>query len=277
MLIPRISVVIPCYNHGVYVQDAISSVEASSCKDYEIIIVNDGSTDLFTIEKMDELSQHGYHVINQPNQGLARARNNGIAAALGEYIMPLDADNKIRPMYIEKAIAVLDSQPEIGVVYGKSVYFGEVKGGHYSGEPFDPMRLYWANYIDALAVLRKSAWEQAGGYDINIPVTGIEDWDLWMTLYENKVGFHFIDEVLFDYRVVPGSMRSHLSKPENADKVNCYLVIKHAPVYREKFIETAEELYYVKSRPLRSFFKYRFYGIYKFFRTLETQGKHKKR
>jgi glycosyltransferase involved in cell wall biosynthesis len=91
---PRISVVIPCYNHGIYIQDAIDSVEASSCKNYEIIIVNDGSTDAFTTKKIGELIKRGYHVINHPNQGLARARNNSIAAAVGEYIMPLDADNK---------------------------------------------------------------------------------------------------------------------------------------------------------------------------------------
>jgi glycosyltransferase involved in cell wall biosynthesis len=272
MSIPRISVVIPCYNHGAYVQEALDSVEASNYTNYEIIIVNDGSTDAFTVEKMHELSRCGYHIVNQPNQGVCKARNNGIAKALGEYIMPLDADNKIRPTYIEKAIAVLDSQPEVGVVYGKSVYFGEGEKAHYSGEPFDPIKLYWANYIDNLAVFRKSAWEQVGGYDANTPILGIEDWDLWMTMYENGIGFHFIDEVLFDYRVVSGSLRSHLFKTENMDKFNQFLAIKHAPVYREKYVEVAEELYYAKSRPLRSFFKYRFHGLYKILKNIKSSG-----
>jgi glycosyltransferase involved in cell wall biosynthesis len=270
MSTPKISIVIPCYNHGIYIQDAIDSVEASTYRDYEIIIVNDGSTDELTIEKMDQLSRSGYQVINQPNQGLARARNNGIAAAVGEYIMPLDADNKIRPTYIEKAIAVLDCQPEIGVAYGKSVYFGEAEGVHYSGEPFDSVKLYWSPYIDNIAVFRKSAWEQAGGYDANMPVMGVEDWDLWMTMHENGVGFHFIDEVLFDYRVVPGSLRAHLYKPEIGDKINRYLAIKHAHAYRGKFFEVAEELYYAKSLPLRAFFKYRFSGLYKALKNIKN-------
>ncbi len=272
MSIPRISVVIPCYNHGIYIQDAIDSVEASSYRDYEIIIVNDGSTDALTIEKMAQLSRSGYHVINQPNQGVIRARNNGIAAASGEYIMPVDADNKIRSTYIKKAIAVLDSQPEIGVVYGKSVFFGEFEGVHYSGEPFDPVKLYWSPYIDNIAVFRKSAWEQVGGYDANIPVMGVEDWDLWMTLHENGVEFYFIDEVLFDYRVVPGSLRSHLFKPENADKIERYLATKHALAYREKFVKAAAELHYAKSKPLIFFLKHRFYGLYKFLKNIKNSG-----
>jgi hypothetical protein len=179
---------------------------------------------------------------------------------------------KLRPTYIEKAIAVLDSQPEIDVVYGKSVYFGGDKSGHYSGEQFDPVKLYWLARINALAIFRKTAWEEAGGYDANMPVTGIEDWDLWMTMHENGVGFHFIDEVLFDYRVVPGLMRSALSNPENAEKVERYLATKHAPVYREKFIETATELHYAKSQPLRFFLKHRFYGLYKFLKNIRNSG-----
>lgn len=260
---PKMSVIIPCYNHGVYVQDAIDSVEISSYKEYEIIIVNDGSTDEFTVEKMNELSKCGYHVVNQPNQGLARARNNGIAVALGEYIMPLDADNRIRSMYIEKAVDVLEHQSDIGVVYGKSAYFGEINSGCFSGEPFDALKLYRENYIDALAVFRRSVWEEVGGYDPNMPMMGIEDWDFWISLYENGVGFHFIDEILFDYRVVQGSMLSSLTRSEKMLEVVQYLAIKHGVAYRDKFVEVAAELNYAKSRPLAFFFKYKFPGLYK--------------
>jgi len=264
MSTPKLSVVIPCYNHGIYVQDAIDSVEASTYKSYEIIIVNDGSTDTLTTEKMDELMQRGYHVINQLNQGLARTRNNGIAAASGEYIMPLDADNKIRSTYIEKAVSVLNSHPEIGVVYGECARFGGDNTISYGsgGDPFDPVRLYRENYIDALAVFSKSDWEKVGGYDVNMPAMGIEDWDFWMTLHESGVRFHFINEILFDYRVVPGSMISKLSASEKIAKVVRYMAIKHGPAYREKFIESESELNYAKSKPLSFFLKHRFPSLY---------------
>lgn len=273
MATPKISVIIPCYNHGLYLQDAIDSVEASSFKDYEIVIVNDGSTDAFTIRQKDELSQRGYHVINQPNQGVSKARNNGISAALGQYIMPLDADNKIRPTYIEKAVAILDHQPQIGVVYAKADNFGEVELSNHIGNIFDPVELYVNNYIDNLSVFRKSVWEQVGGYDENM-LEGLEDWDFWMTLYENGVGFYFIDEILFDYRVLSDS---HGDKADNNHKVFSYISVKHANTYRKKFGDVARELKDAKwelrdakSRPLQFFLRHRFYGLYKIYERIEN-------
>ena len=259
---PKVSVVIPCYNHGVYVQDAIDSVEASTYKGYELIIVNDGSTDALTIQKMDELMQRGYNIINQPNQGVSSTRNNGIAAASGRYIMPLDADNKIRPTYIEKAIGVLDSQPGIGVVYGKSAYFGEVNTG-CGGESFNPTKLYRGGHIDTLAVFRKSAWEDAGGYDPNMPMLGNEDWDFWLTLHENGIGFHFIDEVLFDYRVVSGSLLHKLKQSEKWTETIYYIATKHGAGYWNQFFEVSTELEYAKSRPLNFLLKQKFNWLYK--------------
>jgi glycosyltransferase involved in cell wall biosynthesis len=276
MATPRISVIIPCYNHGLYLQDAIDSVEASSFKDYEIIIVNDGSTDAFTIKQKDELSQRGYHVIDQPNQGVSKARNNGISAALGEYIMPLDADNKIRPTYIEKAVDILDRRPEIGVVYAKADNFGEVELSNHIGNIFDPVELYVNNYIDALSVFRKSVWEQVGGYDENM-LEGLEDWDFWMTLHENGVDYYFIDEILFDYRVFSDSLRN---KAKNNPNVFSYMSVKHANTYRKKLGDvvrelknTSLELKDAKSCPLRFFFRHQFYGLYKIYERIENAVK----
>ena len=210
--------------------------------------------------------RRGYHVVNQPNQGISRTRNNGIEVASGEYIMPLDADNKIRPTYIEKAVDVLDNQPEIGVVYGKSARFGEINTGSHSGEPFDSLKLYRTNYIDTLAVFRKSAWERAGGYDVNMPMMGYEDWDFWLTLHENGIGFQFIDEVLFDYRVVSGSLSQTLNKSEKMDETVYYIAAKHGAGYWSKFVVVTDELEYAKSRPLGFLLKYKFNWLYQFLR-----------
>src|SRR5437899_68511 len=97
---PFVSVIIPCFNHGEFLMDAVHSVEECARTLYEIIIVNDGSTDPPTVQLLKDLEEKGYNIINQNNQGLAAARNNGIAAATANYILPLDADNKIRPEYI---------------------------------------------------------------------------------------------------------------------------------------------------------------------------------
>ncbi|MGL5195420.1 MAG: glycosyltransferase family A protein, partial [Chroococcales cyanobacterium] len=115
-----VSVIIPCYNQGEFVLEAIASVE--SCQDpvYEILIVNDGSTSPVTQKVLTYLEKKGYQVIHQSNQGLAAARNTGIKKAQGRYILPLDADNKIKPDYITEAVAILDEHPEVGVVYGNA-------------------------------------------------------------------------------------------------------------------------------------------------------------
>ena len=208
---PRISIIIPCYNHGQYVREAISSVEKCTDKSlYEMIIVNDGSTDAFTIEEMGRLANDGYHVINQVNQGLGRTRNNGIKAAKGEYILPLDSDNRIRPEYIYESIKILDAHPEIAMVYGDAQFFGDKSKRHVVGE-FNLQNMMVENQIDACAVYRKSVWEAVGGYDEKMPIMGYEDWDMWMNMIFKNYKFHYVPEILFDYRVLGNSMLRSIS------------------------------------------------------------------
>jgi glycosyltransferase involved in cell wall biosynthesis len=208
---PRISIIIPCYNHGQYVREAISSVEKCTDKHlYEMIIVNDGSTDAFTIEEMGRLANDGYHVINQVNQGLGRTRNNGIKAAKGDYILPLDSDNRIRPEYIYESIKILDAHPEIAMVYGDAEFFGDKSKRHVVGE-FNLQNMMVENQIDACAVYRKSVWEAVGGYDEKMPIMGYEDWDMWMNMTFKQYKFHYVPEILFDYRVLGNSMLRSIS------------------------------------------------------------------
>ncbi len=203
---PKVSVVIPCYNHGQYIREAIASVEKCTDKNlYEIIIVNDGSTDAFTVDEMAKLANEGYHVINQENQGLGCTRNNGIKAAKGEYILPLDSDNRIRPAYIYESIKILDSQPNLAVFYGDAEYFGDTTGRHVVGS-FNLQNMMVGNRIDACAVYRKSVWEAVGGYDEKMPIMGLEDWDMWMNMAFKGYSFYYVDEVMYDYRVLGNSM-----------------------------------------------------------------------
>jgi len=208
---PRVSIVIPCYNHGQYIREALDSVEKVADKSlYEIIIVNDGSKDAYTIEMMDKLAAEGYHVINQVNQGLGRTRNNGIRVAKGDYILPLDSDNRIRPEYIYESIKILDAHPEIAMVYGDAQFFGDKDKRHVVGE-FNLQNMMIENQVDACAVYRKSAWEAVGGYDEKMPIMGYEDWDMWLNMIFNNYKFHYVPEILFDYRVLGNSMLRSIS------------------------------------------------------------------
>ncbi|MCI5167028.1 MAG: glycosyltransferase family 2 protein, partial [Candidatus Electrothrix sp. GM3_4] len=117
---PRVSVVIPCYNQGSFIDETIHSVLAQTWQYFEIIVVNDGSTDPFTVNHLQQLNFPKTRVLHTENQGLSSARNNGIREAQGEYILPLDADDRIGPTYLEQAIRLLDADPELGIVYCKA-------------------------------------------------------------------------------------------------------------------------------------------------------------
>lgn len=205
---PKISIIITCYNLGIYLEEAISSIkEYKPLDDCEIIVVNDGSTDKFTIEILDRiaLQDKSVFVHNQLNLGLAKARNNGIRLAKGRYIIPLDADNKLRPEFITRTIVILYSNPDIDVVFGDAKFFGN-KNAIWKGKPFDISEMVLNNYIDACAGIKKTTWEEIGGYDENMPVMGFEDWDLWLRMAVKGCRFEYIEEILFDYRVRDNSM-----------------------------------------------------------------------
>src|SRR5215475_1831754 len=114
----RVAVVIPCFNHGEYLPEAVASVEKLGRCDVEIIVVDDGSTENRTREEVATLSQRGVRIVQQENRGLAGARNAGIAVTNAEYIFPLDADDRVRSGWIQRGIQVLDQDEHIGVVYG---------------------------------------------------------------------------------------------------------------------------------------------------------------
>lgn len=230
-----VSAIVPCYNQGEFILEAIASVERCQDKVYEILIVNDGSTDPKTQKVLSYLLDKGYCVIVQENQGLAAARNAGINKAIGRYILTLDADNKIEPDYITKAIEILDEMPEVGVVYGNAELFGE-KTGIVEVPEFEIDRLMAGNYIDACAVFRKTLWQDCGGYDSHIPEKfGYEDWDFWLGAAERGWQFYHVPEVLYHYRFRYNSMVSACNVPENRRQLFRYICSKHIGLYATNF------------------------------------------
>lgn len=208
-MINKLSIIITCYNLGEFLREAIDSIKSfSDLEHVEIIIVNDGSTDKSTNQIIKSIIKEDSSIVylNQTNLGLAKARNNGIKLATGEYIIPLDADNKIRPIFISKVLELLNN-PLINVVHGNAQFFGN-KSDIWSTKPFEISDMVLNNYIDACAAFRKSDWELIGGYDENMPVMGFEDWDLWLRMYLQGYKFEYVNEILFDYRVRKGSMLS---------------------------------------------------------------------
>lgn len=234
--------------------EALNSLKEIDEAKAEIIIVNDGSTDPFTNDLLKNLKQQGLNVIFQENKGLGAARNTGISHAKGKYILPLDADNKIKQRYIDVGIEILDKEENVAVVYGNAEYIGDKQGILKPGS-FNLQRMMLGNYIDACAIIRKSVLEELGYYD-NMKVMGLEDWDLWLRIAFKGYKLKYIDEVLFYYRVTGGSMLIGLNR--NFGKLNeseAYFIEKYSDKLDFGFAEDVI-LFRVKKNPFRFFYRY---------------------
>jgi glycosyltransferase involved in cell wall biosynthesis len=254
---PKLSVIIPCYNDGQYLPAAVESVERLPHELHELIVVNDGSGDTQTLETLDELRARGVRVIDQENKGLGAARNAGIAAALGEFILPLDSDNKIRSPFVEHAVDVLERRPEIDIVHGDFQYFGDADMPCKIA-PFDIKKMLYRNYIDACAVYRRSVWTDCGGYDENMPVMGVEDWDFWLNAYSHGKKFLHLDEIAFDYMYRADSMLQNTKKEENWKQIEQYMARKYAPLLKREFDDYQSWSYHgneMRRHPLKTLFR----------------------
>ncbi|HXO22367.1 MAG TPA: glycosyltransferase [Thermoanaerobaculia bacterium] len=228
-----LSIVIPCHDDGEFLLEAVASAERSVPEAAELIVVNDGSREPRTLEILSILRRAGYHVVDQENAGLAAARNRGIREARGRYLLPLDADNHLRPGFPAAALRILDEDPSVGVVYGSRSEFG-LRSEEVEVPEFNLDELLRANYIDACAVFRREVWSACGGFDGGMPAAGWEDWDLWIGAAERGWRFHRLPGITFDYRVRPGSMATTLLRAEVGEPLRIYMFDKHHDLYRRR-------------------------------------------
>lgn len=196
----KVSIIIPCYNQGKYVQEAIESALNQTYKNIEIVCINDGSSDNSSeiIKNLVDKYKNIVFLDLKENKGLVNARNVAIDASTGEYILPLDADDIIENTYVEKAVEILNNNENIGIVYCNARKFGAVnkiwKLPEYNCDDF-----LIENCIFCCALFRKSDFIRAGKYKKNME-NNLEDWDLWLSIIELGLKPYKIPEILFNYR-----------------------------------------------------------------------------
>lgn len=222
-----VSLIIPCYNQGPFLAESIGSVLASDHLNIEIIVVDDGSSDPETCRILDRLDYPKTRLIRRENGGLAAARNSGIAAAQGRYILPLDADDRIGAQYISQAVAALERSPNLGIVYCRAEKFGE-ETGSWKLAPFSRWRMALGNVIFCSAVYRRVDWQAVGGYDEALR-RGWEDWDFWLSLLELGRLVKCLPDTGFYYRKNVASMAAGM-QPGLKRSLHDALIEKH-PVF----------------------------------------------
>lgn len=215
-----VSIIIPAYNAGKFIEETVTSAMASTYPYIEVIIVNDGSTDN-TAAVLTEINRRypGIIIVHQENSGVAVARNLAISMATGKYILPLDADDLISSDYIEKAVDVISAGNDIKVVYSKAEFFGD-KTGKWKLPEFKLKLLARKNLIFVSGLYRKADFEKTDGYRPEIK--GPEDWDFWISMLKNGGKVYQIPEVCFYYRIHPASKRvaTRNKKKEGIDLLN---------------------------------------------------------
>lgn len=226
---PKVSIIIPSFNCANYLTEALDSVLAQTISEWECIIVDDGSSDntrQIVQTYCDKDNRFSY--IYQKNQGPSAARNTGIEQTSAPYILPLDADDRLAPSYVEKASTYLEQHPETTLVYGLVEFFGN-RNGIWALPPYKYDNFIWSNSIVSSAMYRRTDFLETTGYNSNMK-HGFEDWDFWLTFLTPESIVHRIDEVMYYYRMT--SMTRSADASAHSDELLRTIYNNHPEVYK---------------------------------------------
>lgn len=231
MVMEKVSVIMPCYNDGQYIREAIDSVKNQTYSNIEIVVIDDGSDDHETCQILNELSDD-VCLLKSKHLKPAGARNLGISKASGKYILPLDSDDKIDATYIEKCVNVLDNNEKIGAVYCYADLFGE-KSGEWRLPKYSFKNMLVDNIVFVTAMFRKDDWEKVGGFDTAMD-SGMEDYSFWISILALGKEIYQIPETLFHYRIKKKSRTTEFLKDiEKTKDMYRRIYYKHQDFYKD--------------------------------------------
>lgn len=227
---PRVTVVVPCHNLGAYLDEAVDSVFAQTLQDFDIVIIDDGSTDAATRRLLERYDRPRTRVFRTEHRGLPAARNFALSQTAAPYLCALDADDRLAPTCLERSVGVLDDDPTLAFASHWVRTFGDEER-EWKPERCDLAAVLDLNTINGAALTRRDALLAVGGWDESMR-DGCEDWDLWLTLLERGYRGTIIPEVLFFYRRRTGSMSRLMMQTDVQLGVFGYILEKHRESYR---------------------------------------------
>jgi GT2 family glycosyltransferase len=228
MTTPAVSVIVPCYNGGRYLDVLLASLAAQTFRDFETVIVDDGSTDEATRAKLASLDP-GIRVVRQENRGLAAARNTGFREARADLILPLDCDDQLDPSFLSEVHGALSTGPaDVGFAFTHMRLTGARTGMRACR--FDRFDQLFVNDLPYAMLIRKRAWEMAGRYDESMR-DGYEDWEFNIRLA--AAGFRGVElaKPLLVYHVSATGMLASTSLPRHGTLWR-RIRTKHRDLYR---------------------------------------------
>lgn len=225
----NVTVIIPCYNDGQYIMDAITSIYNQTILPESIIIVDDGS-DATTKKVLASINHPLVRIIYQENKGVSVARNLAISLAKTDYITNLDADDYYDSTFIEKALTILSQDDNVVAISSYHRIFKNIKtikvikplGGELK-------HFIVINNCSMNTMFRKQSWEVAGGFDEKMR-GGYEDWDFWIAILKQGGRIHIVKEVLSHYRIKRDS-RDQKALLNYDFELRKYIYLKHKEVY----------------------------------------------
>lgn len=241
---PLVSVITPCYNYGQYLDRLLACLEGQTFRDFEIVLMDDGSTDPETIETLARIEGRrieNLRVLRQDNQGVIAARNNAIEEARGKYIFPLDPDDTIDKTFLEKCVLFLESSPPHCFVYTWTYSTGDTDF-IWETRDSDPVECLNENRIGFVMYSREQ-FHRAGGYN-PVMKDGYEDWEFCVNLVRSGFVGRVIPEPLYHYFVKARArnwfaIKKHEFLKEKINSLHGEYIHKH----RRKLRKTARKRY----------------------------------
>lgn len=199
--VPGVTVVVPCFNYGRYVRDAVESALRQEEADVRVVVVNDGSTDGRSARLCDRCVGERVRVIHQENRGLPVARNRGAAGATSEFLVFLDADDRIEPGFVATLAAALrhEADPQVSHAYSRQRIDGPDGSSVWAVPDWDPLMMMVTNLHPVTTLVKRDRFEAVGGFTESMR-DGYEDWDLWLKFVERGWRGLRVSEPLFVYR-----------------------------------------------------------------------------
>ncbi|MDH4467707.1 MAG: glycosyltransferase family A protein [Bacteriovoracaceae bacterium] len=203
---PECLVVVSCYNEGEFLLDALDSLSKQTFHNYITVIVDDGSNDLLTLEKLQTLEMNQElrskykikEIIRKKNEGPSIAYNAALSSHVSDYAMVLNGDDALNEEYLSSCIEFLETNPDFDVCYTDGIFFGKQKGAWRLTTPTLPEFLF-NNCVHASAIYRYHFFLLSEGYSPDL-LNGHEDWDYWLKFFRKGAKFKKLDHLYFYYR-----------------------------------------------------------------------------